>query len=320
MKLVLKLSDYILYETNKIYDTIREVVKIELPKIKLTRGFAFGAGDSYASALVLQYLSTFRFSAIDPIYIIKNHMKLHSSDGGYGYIAFSYKGKTKSVVKAARELREYGFKVIAVTSEPNSPLAHNADIVINIVKTHESLPVGISSFIAMSTAAARIAGQAIDLSKVRDVINESRKKEIIMKNLCEILKNVSEVVIVSNDVGLASGYYTCLKFYETLCMPCRVYPYEELLHAVIFSVRRDSLIMFYVENIEEVRSLSELLTSEGIPYIYVVSNGDKFSKFLTYIITGLRVILKFVNTLNVNEPCFMKRRRLLEATTPTIYY
>ena len=301
-----------------MYDIVCKAISTELPKIKLRGGLAFGAGDSYASALTLQYLSNLKFYAVDPLCIIKNCRELCKCENDY--IAFSYKGKTKNVVRAVKELKKYGCKVIAVTSEPASPLGQSANIIVKAAKTYEALPVGISSFIAMAAIAARMTGLSIDTYKLKDILNISRENEVTIENLRRSLTDVSEIIIVSNGVGIASGYYTCLKFHEALCMPCRVYPYEELLHAVLFSVRKNSLMIFFIEDINEVRYLSNLLTNEGIPYTYVVSKNDEFSKFLTYVIKGLRILHEFVKAFGLDKPCFMERRKILEATTPMIYY
>ena len=314
----MRLSDYILHEINKVYDVMCKAISTKLPKIELIGGLAFGAGDSYASALTLQYLSNLKFHAVDPLYIVKNCRELCKCESVY--VAFSYKGKTKNVVKAVKELRKYRCKVVAVTSEPTSQLGQNADIVVEVPKTYEALPVGIGSFIAMATIAARMIRLSIDTYKLRDILSISRKNEVIIENLREPLNNVNEIVIVSNGIGVASGYYICLKFHEALCMPCRVYPYEELLHAALFSIRKDSLMLFFIEDMNEVGVLSNLLTNEGVPYTYVVSRDEGFSKFLTYVIKGLRILHEFVKASGLDKPCSMERRKILKATTPMIYY
>ena len=97
---------------------------------------------------------------------------LHPAEGIHGdlgmvtegdvVIALSNSGETGEVLHILPSLRRIGAKLIAMVGNPNSTLAKNSDIVLNVGVTREACPLGLAP--ASSTTAALAYGDALALA------------------------------------------------------------------------------------------------------------------------------------------------------------
>ena len=97
---------------------------------------------------------------------------LHPAEGIHGdlgmvtegdvVIALSNSGETGEVLHILPSLRRIGAKLIAMVGNPNSTLAKNSDIVLNVGVTREARPLGLAP--TSSTTAALAYGDALALA------------------------------------------------------------------------------------------------------------------------------------------------------------
>lgn len=97
---------------------------------------------------------------------------LHPAEGIHGdlgmvtegdvVIALSNSGETGEVLHILPSLRRIGAKLIAMVGKPNSTLAKNSDIVLNVGVTREACPLGLAP--TSSTTAALAYGDALALA------------------------------------------------------------------------------------------------------------------------------------------------------------
>lgn len=97
---------------------------------------------------------------------------LHPAEGSHGdlgmvtegdvVIALSNSGETGEVLHILPSLRRIGAKLIAMVGNPNSTLAKNSDIVLNVGVTREACPLGLAP--TSSTTAALAYGDALALA------------------------------------------------------------------------------------------------------------------------------------------------------------
>ena len=100
---------------------------------------------------------------------------LHPAEGIHGdlgmvtegdvVIALSNSGETGEVLHILPSLRRIGAKLIAMVGNPNSTLAKNSDIVLNVGVTREACPLGLAP--TSSTTAALAYGDALALLSKR---------------------------------------------------------------------------------------------------------------------------------------------------------
>ena len=306
------LHEYIEEQILKIVNVVHDMIEYTVP-IEVNEGIAIGAGDSFAVALALQYLTKFRIRAVDP----RTAKSLYrNGDSGEYVIAISYRGLTKSVLNAADILGKHGYRVVALTSNPKSPIIKIAKYKVIVPRVNESLPIGISSFVSMLTAGLKLVGSSvknIDIQHIENFINEVLHKDVNISP-----KLINEVVIVGDGVGIASSYYTCLKFYEALCMPCRSYPIEELLHAAAFSINERSLLISYTGN-RDITKVLEDISKFLVTYYMPVIAGNDVAGMFKYVISGLITIRDISKKLNLKLPCFTSKKVLMNKLTDVIY-
>ena len=320
MVIYTNLIDFINYEISRLASVImsqyEQSLGVSIDDSEF--GYAFGAGDSFAAALAAQYLSSFRFVAVDPLslayYVGKAQVPKQVA------IAISYKGRTKEVVKAASKLKSLGWKVLAVTSDSSSPLASAASEVASIVQTSEALPVGVSSFVAMVTALAKMLGAKLNINLLKSKLKDITNLEPVAHGSVSA-KNVSEVIAVGEGSGFVAAYFTCLKLYETLCMPCRAYPLEEFLHAPIYSISRNALTLIYSsEKSIKTTHLIEVLSKLGAPYVVIKQMDATYLNIISGVVQGLKLVLKFTTEFNIRTPCYKEKKILVSSSTPLIYF
>lgn len=80
-------------------------------------------------------------------------------------IAISNSGETEEVVRMLSTLKKIGVTLMALTSNPKSPLAKNADIVLDLGITREACPLNLAP--STSTTAALAMGDALALSVLK---------------------------------------------------------------------------------------------------------------------------------------------------------
>jgi arabinose-5-phosphate isomerase len=94
---------------------------------------------------------------------------LHAAEGVHGdlgmfargdvCLAFSNSGKTQELLSLLPSVRRLGLPVIAVTGDAQSPLARDADIVLDVGVPQEACPLGLAP--TASTTAAMAIGDAL---------------------------------------------------------------------------------------------------------------------------------------------------------------
>ncbi len=80
-------------------------------------------------------------------------------------IAISNSGETEEIVRMLSTLKKIGVTLIAMTSNPKSPLAQNADILLDLGIDREACPLNLAP--STSTTAALAMGDALALSLLK---------------------------------------------------------------------------------------------------------------------------------------------------------
>ncbi len=77
-------------------------------------------------------------------------------------IAISYSGRTEETLNVVPSIRQIGAKLIALTGRPDSPLAQNADVTLDIGVREEADPLGLAP--TNSTTATLALGDALAIA------------------------------------------------------------------------------------------------------------------------------------------------------------
>ncbi len=80
-------------------------------------------------------------------------------------IAISNSGETEEIVRLLTTIKKIGVPLIALTSNPKSPLALNADVILDLGVTREACPLNLAP--SASTTASLAMGDALALSLLK---------------------------------------------------------------------------------------------------------------------------------------------------------
>src|SRR2546428_6264349 len=139
----------------------------EYATLKPTRTIFTGSGDSYSAALFASELSNGRLLTFDPYELSKKTWIAEEKN----IVIISVSGKTKTNIKLAKKLRRKARAVVAVTSDPYSPLALKCDDTLILDHHKENVPTaGTSSYTSSYTSSLLACGFLLgQLPKTRDV-------------------------------------------------------------------------------------------------------------------------------------------------------
>lgn len=200
--------------------------------IRAEAGSVFvGAGDSYAGALIVSYMSSGKFLAGDP-YVI-----LTSPDLAKGRDVFfiSVSGRTKSNVAAAKSLRGFARR-IALTSNTMSPLAAECDEVISLPYATRARAVGTLSFTLSVLAMMKLAFGKLECN-FQDAFREGRR----LSNQF-LISERGTTYFLGNQAAHGVAVYAAAKVYEFLGKKSHAELLEEFSHMELFSLSHTDVV------------------------------------------------------------------------------
>ncbi len=266
---------------------------------------ATGAGDSYAVAVGIEAIDP-RVIAFDPLDLLLNSARLlRILENKCILLALSVGGRTRSVIALARNYRQRGGKVVAVTADSKSLLARESDFIASIVYGGLAAGIGALRHLSMIVAVARVLGlRKPVLEKNNYHIHAiSLKQEPIYVGLCE---------------SFSSAVFTVLKLYEIYGWKARYEKLEQFLHAPIFTTNH---IVFFQSSIcnSIPRKFLDLVEKTGYKVESIPSFGsDGVSNLLGQSIAVLREIATKTRKDGVDKP-FYKEHPKLNILTDIIY-
>lgn len=295
------LIDYLREEVEKAPKIVKEQISRTRPHEELPPSIATGAGDSYAAALFTQFASNGNVVAVDPVHIL-NAPPAWARD----VLGFSVKGRTVYVAKAMEALKARGARAVAFTAAPDSPIGSLGDEVVELVYPGGEYPVGVGNYLAEIAAAWAYLGNEAP-GNLPDPPNIS-------------LGGAKEVIAVGEGYGYVNAVFLCLKLYEAACMRCRYYEAEQFLHAPIYSVSKDAvLVIFEHPGGVRARDVADVARSAGLRHHLVEAVGDGLSTTYAGTLAAAKAVAAVAGAMGFKEPCFTTRERLREASTPSIY-
>lgn len=130
-------------------------------------------------------------------------------------LLLSHSGETEEVVKLLSPLKKIGVKIIAMTGDPDSALAKNADVVLDISVDREACPLGLAPSTSTAVSLAMGDALALTLSKKKGFREEDfaflhpggslGKKLIKVKDL---MRKGKENPVVHEEVPVKEALFT----------------------------------------------------------------------------------------------------------------
>ncbi len=277
------------------------------------RAVITGSGDSYASALTVERLSSFNIRCIEPYELAS--ISYDKLDIRTLYI-ISISGETRVSIEVAKKAKSMGLKVVALTSNASSRLAGIADSIVELRFNRIGvLTAGSISFTAsLLTAASLVHGiedDAIDVKRLFELADARVR-----------LKDYN--YIIGDLLTYPIAVYFSAKIYEVLGLKSQYCMLEGFKHMQIFSLAdSDKVIILSDDNM-----LAEGLSSNGIDttlicYRHIAKNNierfeDRLNVILYTTFIAQRAVLADARAKGFNECAFITNR-FLRLSSSLIY-
>src|SRR5438094_1033741 len=202
--------------------------KKHLPKLKPSSLIFAGSGDSYAAAVFAQELSRGRAVASDPYELMRNIERTK----GKNLVIVSVSGKTRANIDLARRAKRFARRRIAITANPDSPLARESDEVFPLKYTRAgTLTAGTVSFTCSMIACAFLLRQLPRIVNAKTTLGKAAHWATSRTSV-----ETGSFVFVGSGVNYALSVYGAAKVREVLGIKAEAEYPEQLGHARLFAL------------------------------------------------------------------------------------
>ena len=292
-----------------IETTVKLIEELEVEDVysRLGAGLAVGAGDSYAAALALEAGTQGRVKAFDPDHLLAIGGLERFAREGYVLFALSVGGRTREVVRLAREYARLGGHVVAVTGDKESPLARSSNEVVVMEYSRTVRGIGAGRHLYMIALLGKMFGE---------------KRLSIARGSCSCPSFSAPVGHIGVGDSFSTAMFAALKSYEVFNTASRYVLLEQLFHAELYSM--PPRLYFYEPYTtvldERVREGLEVVRRAGYEVEVVKRAGNSvWSNMLSQQYCILACLARECEEKNVVEPGY-RRHPGLATITRLIYH
>jgi glucosamine 6-phosphate synthetase-like amidotransferase/phosphosugar isomerase protein len=287
--------------------------KLGFSKLEPSTLIFSGAGDSYATAVFAQELSSGQAVSSDPYELLKNI----SIVKGKNLIIVSVSGKTQANIDLARRAKKFARKRIAITANNDSSLAKECDESLLLEYGSSGvLTAGTISFTCSLIACASLLGQ---LPKTLNVTETLEKAE--NWGTSQVSIGTGSFLFIGSGVNYALSMYGASKVREVLGAKAEADFPEQLGHARLFTVdkRRDTIICISSSQ-DKARQIYKLLDKNGFRTNLLTVPADKTVRASLNVAVHLQQLaLTLARKRGMTECAFLADPRTLELSNSMIY-
>ncbi len=287
--------------------------KEHLPNLKPSTLIFAGSGDSYAAAVFAQELSQGQSVASDPYELLTNIRRTKEKN----LVIVSVSGRTRTNIELARKAKGIATRRIAITANPESPLAKECDDTFQLkYRTTGVLTSGTVSFTTSLLACSFLLG-----SLPRTV--QAKTAHIDTAPLTTNLKQASEgsFLFAGSGVNYALSLYGAAKINEVLGAKAEaVYP-EQLGHAKLFTIdKKRDVVVVTSSGLDKAMETHELLLREGFRSSMLISpKGHVVNRCLKITVYLQRLTIAIAKERGLTECAFLTDKKRLELSNEIIY-
>jgi fructoselysine-6-P-deglycase FrlB-like protein len=273
-----------------------------------------GSGDSFASSLFAHYLSEMQAFAADPFELqLYPQVSMNKT-----VFITSVSGKTRTNIQLARRVRGLAKKRVAITANPNSPLATECDDVIRLrYRGSGILTSGTASFSATLIAAAALIRR---LPKLDSLPIMERRAAAWARRL--LVHPRGEFLFVGSGTGYSLAVYAAFKIHEVLGLPAQYQHTEQLGHSQLFSLRekRDNLFLLDPSLDEKTSEVYRALSKGGFnAYLLKSDTRDPILGTLQVMFCLQHLALYLGRNMGLQECAFVTDKKRLALSSRLIY-
>jgi DNA-binding MurR/RpiR family transcriptional regulator len=292
----------------------RYLMGLHVPRLNPSETIFTGSGDSYAAALFARQLSGGLALAEDPYEVWSNPTLAR----GRSVVLISVSGRTRSNVTLAQRLRKVAGRRIAITSDPDSPLAQQCDssIILRYRKAGK-LTSGTTSFTASLLASACLIGRGPGRLTLTSSLEKSREWA---EDAGYDVRG--SFLFIGSGVGRALAEYGTCKVHEVLGSRADAQYPEQVGHAQLFSLdpRKDTVVCVGTSKSRRTWEVARAMSRAGFR-VLKISAGEKnvltWSLVVSFHLQNLA--LAIARRLGMTECAFLSDKTRLRVSNKLIY-
>ncbi len=273
-----------------------------------------GSGDSFASSLFAYYLSQMQALAADP-YELQLHPKVARNKTVF---ITSISGKTRTNVQLARKVKGVAKKRVAITANPESPLAKECDDVIRLrYRSPGILTSGTASFSATLLAVASLIHR---LPKLDSLPVVERRAAEWARGL-RVHPN-GAFLFVGSGTGYALATYAAFKIHEVLGLSAQYQHTEQLGHSQLFSLQNktDNLLFLSPSSDKKTSEVFRVLSKSSFnAYLLKSGTADPILAILQVMFCIQHLALYLGRKMGLRECAFVTDKKRLALSSRLIY-
>jgi len=287
--------------------------KRHIPKLKPSSLIFTGSGDSYAASVFAQEISKGESAALDPYELLRNIRRMRRKN----LVIISVSGRTKTNVELARKAKGISTSTLAITANPDSPLARECDETLQLkYRTTGILTSGTISFTTSLLACALLLGNLPNIVRVKAATMGTPQ---LATNLKQIGKGA--FVFTGSGVNYALALYGAAKINEILGANAEALYPEQLGHAKLFTIdKKRDFVVCISSGRDKARETYQLLIKDGFqgsiiafPDSHVVNRSLKIAIYLQ------RLVLSLARIKGIEECMFLSDKSRLSLSNRMIY-
>lgn len=273
-----------------------------------------GSGDSFACSLFARYLSGMQAFAEDPF-----ELQLYPPvTRNKTLFITSVSGKTRTNIQLAKRVRWLAKERVAITANPESPLAKECDDVIQLrYGSRGILTSGTSSFSASLLAVASLIRQLPKLDSLRTM---ERRATDWVRPLWVHPRGA--FLFVGSGTGYSLAMYAAFKIQEVLGLPAQYQHTEQLGHSQLFSLKekRDNLFFLAPSSDEKTSGVFRVLSKSGF-HAYLLKGGtrDPILATLQVMFCLQHLVLNLGRKMGLRQCAFLTDKKRLALSSRLIY-
>ena len=273
-----------------------------------------GSGDSFASSLFAHYLSEMEAFAADP-FELQLYPRLTKNKTLF---ITSVSGRTRTNIQLAWKVKALAKKRVAITANPESPLAKACDEVIQLrYRRMGTLTSGTASFSASLLAVASLIRQLPRLDSLPTM--EKRAAQWARRFRVRLRGGF---LFVGSGTGYALAMYAAFKINEVLGLPAQYQHTEQLGHSQLFSIQKktDNILFLSPSSDEKTSEVFRVLSKNGFnAYLLKSDRRDPILGTLEVMFCLQHLAPYLGREMGVQECSFLKDKKRLGLSSRLIY-
>lgn len=199
-------------------------------------------------------------------------------------VGVSQSGQSPDIVSVVAEGRRQGALTLAITNDPSSPLAQEAELVLDTATGPEQAVAATKTYTAqllaialLSAALAGDEGRLDALERLPELVHEALALEAAIENAVQRYRYMTQCVVLGRGYNYATAYEWSLKLKELTYVVAEPYSSADFQHGPVAIVSQGFPVLAVVPSgavFDDVLSLLRTLVEEHRAELLAISNED----------------------------------------------